>query len=79
MKSFRELTIVFAVAAVRLEVPVVCAVVVCCSSAGEDQAVLASLQCQRSVGAEEELIAVFGVSVSLLSDRFWTAGALCKS
>lgn len=40
----------------------------------KQQAVLARLQCQRAVGAEEELVAMFRVRIGLLAVWFGALG-----
>lgn len=60
-------TIDFAVSA--LNRPVVVAVIVNGAFAIEQQTIFASLQCQSSVGAEEELIAHFGVCIGMFTVR----------
>lgn len=57
--------------------PVVVAVVVRCSLAVEQQAVLALLVCQGAVCTEEEGVAVLGMLVGLLAKgfrAFWSSG-----
>lgn len=62
------LTIVFANATVNG--PIVIAVVVNGTFAIEQQTIFACFQRQRSICAQEELITIIGVSVSLFAIRF---------
>jgi hypothetical protein len=78
-RKARKLTIVFAASTFFLMVPVVCAVVVSASLASENQTVLAGLEGERAICAQEELVAVLGMSVGLLADWFWTTWHLSKS
>lgn len=72
-----QLTIVFTFT--TLNGPIVVAVVMNATFAIEQQAVFTSFQCQRSILAEEELIAVLRVSVRLLAIRLGAVGrgAVC--
>lgn len=58
-------------AALTIHRPVVVAMVVHRALAVEEEAVLAGLQGQGAVGAEEELVAVLRVGVSLDAILFW--------
>lgn len=53
--------------------PVIVAMVMNCALSVEQQTILAVLECQSSIGAQEELVAVLWMGVSEHAVRVWAA------